>query len=206
MVPHLSEKEFLASLKPKASHMKEDMQTARDIDAGKRKAIPDEGVTELLERGVKLSRPFHFVNAEEYAEVFLKDAPSAKKDLKNTISMPSEDDNGDELLWYFKTDVLSEFERQKLSHLRQGHMYTKKVLVHAIHHQKSKFHRFARQSGKVINHNLKQSGVALKQQAVRTIQQERDSIYDPDTDPPDFTQPPVPASLTEGSQVSSGLS
>jgi len=206
MVSHMSEREFITSMKPKASHMKEDMQTSRDVDSGKRKAIPDEGVTEVIERGVKLSRPYYFVNAEEYAQVFHKDAPTLKKDLKNTISMPSEDDNGDELLYYFKTAGLSEFEREKLSHLRQGHMYTKKTLVHAIHHQKSKLHRFARQSGKVINHHLKQSGVALKHQSVRSIQQERENIYDPDTDPPDFTQPPVPDTLPEGSQVSSGLS
>ena len=205
-MPHMSDKEFATSLKPKASHMKEDMQTSRDVDAGKRKAIPDEGVTELLERGVKLSRPYYFVNAEEYADVFLKEAPTLKKDLKNTISMPSEDDSGEELLWYFRTNGVSEFERQKLSHLRQGDMYTKKVLVNTIHHQKPKFHRFARQSGKVIHHHLKNSGIALKQQEVRTIQQERERIYDPDTDAPDFIVPPVPVFLTEDSQTSSGLS
>jgi hypothetical protein len=205
MLPHMNDKDFKSGCSGKSSQLRDDMTTSRAITAGKRKDIPDEGVSELMERGVKVSRPYYFLNATEYKEVFHKSAPPPKK-AQNTISMPAEDDSGEELLYIFKTSGLTDFERQRLSHYRQGHMYTKKVLLNKIQHLKPKFHRFARQSGKVIHHHLKKSGIASTAATVRTMQEEREAIFDPEVDKPELkSAPKADCEFNQANSDSAGL-
>ena len=176
-MPHMERKPFIESLKAKKSHMKEDMQTARDIAQGtKRKDIADESVFEHLERGVEMKKPCVFLSSAEYMDVF---AESPNERATNTVVMP-DDEGGEEKLWFFRTDGTE--NQTVLMRYRHGNYFTKKTINNTIHHLPIQRHRFARQSAKVLKVQLKKSGIAnVSREDVPTLRKELSRRSDGET-------------------------
>ena len=154
--------------------MKEDMATCRAIDSGaKGKEMCDEDVVEVTERGVQMNRACAFLNATEYAELFMEE-PNNK--ATNITTMP-DDDGGEEKVWFFRIDGSE--NNQALAKYRTGSYFTKKTIRHQVLHMPTSKHRFARQAPKTIKHHLKKAGITnTARDDVPSLRQEREKHYD----------------------------
>ena len=166
---HLDRPAFVKECKSTKSTLKADIVEAQAItDQTKVKDIIDEAVTVTCTREFCVERPYLFFTASEYKTTFTKAAPTGKNAL--VVSLPCEDTDEQEKLWYVKDDGT---RPAWLGPHRKGHITTKKVISHDNYLMTKKTHKFARQAGRIVKHNLKTKGVdKMKSKKVRTLTSE----------------------------------
>ena len=134
------------------STLKDDISEAKAIAGGKQKTIVDQSVHETVVREVAVNRPMIFFTHAEYKMTFGKNPPTGAK--ANVVSMPSEDSDEQEKLWYVKDEERG-LRPSWLGPHRTGYITTKKVITHNHHRMNKCNHRFTSQSNRTIKHFIK---------------------------------------------------
>ena len=163
--PFMSGPDFVSAVQAD-EEMAQDLASARRIKNGGTKKVVDEEMTEVLERGVEVERPYIFFSASEYKQFFGKVAPVGKK--WPSVHMPRDDGQGEERLWYFKDDGCP----IESSH-RRGKLFSRKTMYTGVKHMSTKKHRFARQSSRLVQHHVTKQGYdKMKSVAVLSVESE----------------------------------
>jgi len=170
-MPYLERSAFIEAAK-QGGEVSDDIVESRQIRKGGHKSLCDEDVREKTLRGVSMRRPYYFFNAGEYKHTFGASAPTGKK--WPSLMLPKDDGTGDERVWYFKDDGA---EVPGVGPHRRGEMFVERTWETSVRVMPKRFHRFARQAGKVVQHKLASAGYEkMKSATVPTVNDERSRL------------------------------